>query len=106
MDVDPNKDDSDHGGFRPGAGRKRKKIPSSTQAMVDEEEHKLWSVNIRRNCNKHEEVYVELDGSLGQQLTDLFTSLPHFVTTTIMNRHAEGKATKVKHIQQAIADAY
>ncbi|CAF0988435.1 unnamed protein product [Rotaria sordida] len=45
-------------------------------------------------------------GSLGNQSTELFMSLPHFIITTILDRRAEGRTTSVKDIQQAIVDIY
>ncbi|CAF1280510.1 unnamed protein product [Rotaria sordida] len=59
--------------------------------------------------NKYQEIYVESGTRgrpFGQQSSELFVSLPHFVMTSIMDRHAEGKATTVKDIQQAIVDTY
>jgi hypothetical protein len=59
--------------------------------------------------NKYKEVYVESGfrgGSVDQRSTGLYTTLPYFIITTIMNRHAAGVNTTVKDIQQAIADTH
>jgi hypothetical protein len=59
--------------------------------------------------HKHQERYVESGtrgGSLGEQSSELFVSLPHFIMTNIMDRHAEGKTTAVKDIQQAIVNTH
>ncbi|CAF1041025.1 unnamed protein product [Rotaria sordida] len=43
--------------------------------------------------HEYKEIHVESDtrgGSLGNQSTELFMSLPHFIITTIMDRRAEG----------------
>ncbi|CAF1331329.1 unnamed protein product [Didymodactylos carnosus] len=56
---------------------------------------------------RHKEVYVESGtrgGSSGLQSISFFTSLPYFIMTTIVNRHAEGKTTIIKDIQQIIGD--
>ncbi|CAF1304511.1 unnamed protein product [Rotaria sordida] len=55
--------------------------------------------------NKYKEVYVGSGfrgGSVDQRSTDLFTTLPYFIITTIMNRHAAGVTTTVKDIQQQL----
>ncbi|CAF4647571.1 unnamed protein product, partial [Rotaria sp. Silwood2] len=59
--------------------------------------------------NKYKEVYVESGvrgGSVDQRSTDLLTTLPYFIITTIMDRHAAGITTTVKDIQQTIADTH
>ncbi|CAF4177578.1 unnamed protein product [Rotaria sordida] len=59
--------------------------------------------------HKYREIYVDSGtrgGSQGQQSLELFVSLPHFIISTIMDRHAEGKTTTVKDIQQAIVNTH
>ncbi|CAF0833932.1 unnamed protein product [Rotaria sp. Silwood1] len=183
MDNDPDttsddRDDRGHGGFRPGAGRKRKQSAASIQIMSKKRRERAahrqtmsryrakltqwidelkWShegiqssyrdnatallvifnimlenVNLTQteaivkaglylgrahstldtlvsHWNKYKEVYVEsgFSGeSVDQRSADLFTTLPYFIITTIINRHAAGVTTTVKDIQQAITDTH
>ncbi|CAF1557230.1 unnamed protein product [Didymodactylos carnosus] len=57
MDVDYDKDNYSHGhdGFRPGAGRKRKEVITSVQAMVNDDPVLEGSINNLKNADKYEE---------------------------------------------------
>ena len=186
MDIDPDSDTGDsggndkcrRGGFRPGAGRKRKTLSSSIQMMTNarreratrRQEISRYKAQLRQwisdiewshggvpstyrdnatallvifnlmlenvdltqteavakaglylgrgastlralvaHWHKYREIHVESGtrgGSLGNQSTALFISLPLFIVTTIMDRRAEGRTTTIKDIQQAIVDVH
>ncbi|CAF1031452.1 unnamed protein product [Didymodactylos carnosus] len=56
MDVDYDKDNYSHGhgGFRPGAGRKRKEVTTSIQALVNDDPVLKGSINNLKNADKYE----------------------------------------------------